>query len=95
MQAAVTGLQLADWAQTRWAIKHPEYRGGLSESNPFLPTHPSAGEANNLILAGVLVTWAIANALPSDYRKAWQAGWIVIEYDAVKGNKTVGWKFEF
>lgn len=104
-QAALTTLLIADWAQSRWAIKHNEKTNycasGSSpctlyeEDNPLLGKHPSVGKANNLIAASIVGHAAIAYLLPRGWREGWQYVWIGVEANAVFRNRAVGVKLEF
>lgn len=98
LQGILTGLQITDWAQTRWFIKHPEYLGPnrhTDESNPFLGPNPSVGKVNNFIAASIIGHAVISHYLPSDYRTIWQGLWIVLEVDAVNHNRMAGVKFQW
>lgn len=101
-QTALTALIVADWAQTRWAIKqngnhcsYPERCRPYEEVNPLLGKHPSMGKLNNLVGASVLGHIAIARILPREWREGWQYVWIGIETNAVYRNHQVGVKFHF
>jgi len=98
LQGTLAGLQIVDWAQTRWFIKHPDYLGPgrhTTESNPFLGENPSVGKVNNFIAASIIGHAVISHYLPSDYRTVWQGLWIVIEFDAVNHNRMAGVKLSF
>jgi hypothetical protein len=104
-QAALTALLVADWAQTRWAIKHNEnlrYCGYnaepcrfYKEQNPLLGEHPTIGKVNNLIGASILGHAAIAYMLPRGWREGWTNVWIGVEASAVYYNRSVGLKMAF
>lgn len=101
-QTALTGLLVADWAQTRWAIKHNEKHCSYQENchsyeedNALLGKHPSIGKLNTLVGASIVGHAAMARVLPSEWRKGWQYVWIGIETNAVYRNHQVGIKFHF
>lgn len=99
-QAALTALLVADWAQTRWAIKQNEKGCARScqiyeEGNPILGKHPNLGKTNNLIAASIVGHAAVAYILPHKWREGWQYVWIGIEANAVNRNQSVGIKMAF
>lgn len=105
-QAALTTLFIADWAQTRWMVKHPRSEQTctattcsydyLRESNPLLGSRPSIGKVNNLVAASIVGHAAIAYMLPAgEWRKGWQYVFIGIETGAVLHNRNIGLKMAF
>src|SRR5258708_36337070 len=98
LQTILGGLQLADWAQTRWFIKNPHYRGSnttASETNPFLGSNPTVGRADILIPLSIIGHVWVSDKLGQPYRRVWQGLWIAIEGDAVHGNKMAGVRFSW
>src|SRR2546421_10215995 len=91
-QSALTALLIADWSQTRWAMKHPEK---FTELNTILGDHPSMGRLNNYATAEIVGHAAISYMLPPEWRKGWQYVWIGVETHAVYRNHKVGVKFSF
>lgn len=90
------GLFLAfsalDWRQTSWIATHgPRYY----ERNPLLPAHPTLGEVNRYFALGAIMHLAIADALPADYRAAFQYVSIGIEGALVARNYRMGIRIEF
>lgn len=70
-QAAIVALQVADWQQTRWIVRHPD---GWHETNPFLGDHPSMDRVDTYFPVLILGHAAISYALPPEWRKWWQYG---------------------
>jgi len=91
-QGALTALLVADWAQTRYIVKHPETH---QEANPLMGEHPSLGKVNNLSVLSIVGHYAIARALPREWRHAWQYVFIGVELDATTYNARAGVKMEF
>lgn len=94
-QGALVGLQVVDWRQTRWFVKHPAYydctaarceAGSYRERNPVLGAHPSVGKVNNLIGASIVGHALVSAALPRAWREGWQYTWIGAEAYSVGGN---------
>jgi hypothetical protein len=99
-QAALTALLVADWVQTRSAVKHPLTKiDGIVmlqvENNPFLGEHPSIGRVNNYFAASIIGHALIGAVLPADWRSGWQYVWIGIQSQTVYRNYQVGLKMGF
>ena len=68
-QAAVIGLEIIDWRQTRYIANHPrEYY----EMNPILGEHPSPGRVNTYFATMIAANVAVTALLPPPYRAWWQ-----------------------
>ena len=81
-----------DWSQTRYIARHPEqYR----ELDHMLPSHPSVSQVDAHFAGSILIGAAIANWLPSDYRKWFLGGVTVIELGVVAHNHSIGLKMRF
>ena len=81
-----------DWSQTHYIARHPaEYR----ELDHMLPSHPSVGQVDAHFAGSILIGAAIANWLPSDYRKWFLGGVTVIEIGTVAHNHSIGIKMRF
>ena len=96
-EAIYIALALADGAQTRWFLKHPNCQGnGVCQHNEqdvsgfFGSQHPSVGRLDNAILLAVAGHAGIAYLLPAPFRDVWQYVFIGIEFQAVRGNKAKG-----
>ena len=85
-------MLMIDWGQTRYIAKHPER---YTETNRILGEHPSVGSVNNYFLAVGIGSYFLANALPSEYRKAMLAGAIAVDIYYTKRNRGLGIKVEF
>lgn len=99
LQSAVVTFQVADWAQTRWFVKHPYYLGPNTRTyegwNPILGENPSVGKVNNLIFLGIIGHAVVSNYLPPDFRRIWQGSVLVLEIGAVNHNRVAGVKFSW
>jgi hypothetical protein len=65
------------------------------EKNPLLGKHPSE---KKVIAYFATMGWAhyeLTKAMPNEYRKAWQYGWIAAEIFTIIQNKRVGASFSF
>ena len=90
--ATVLTATMMDWSQTRYIARHPyEYH----ELNPTLPSHPSVGQVDAHFAGGILIGAAIANWLPSDYRKWFLGSMAVIEIGTVAHNHSIGIQMRF
>jgi hypothetical protein len=70
--------------------------GGRYEGNPLLPRHPSATTISQLCILNVAAHAAISYALPSPWRRRWQAVTVVLEAGVVADNYyRAGVKFRF
>lgn len=90
--AGFGALHLADWAQTRYGVEHPDK---FKEYNHSLGEHPSRKDVNRFFAQGVLVYGLASLILPPDWRRPFQ--YLVIGYKAstVERNYQAGAKFEF
>jgi len=94
-QAAIVGLQVMDWHQSRTiatemvpesyterpdgSSEHVYARPRWRESSPFLPSHPSAGQVDAYFAASILTGILISAVLPAEWRPYWQYGYIGFE----------------
>ena len=90
-QGAFTGLAIADWAQTRYISKHPEFY----ETNQILGSHPSTGKVDTYFAASIVGHAVISYMLPPAWRQGWQYVWIGVEAQKVVHNHSIGIKFNF
>jgi hypothetical protein len=93
-QSAVTALLVADWAQTRYATKHPQDRY-KEVANPILGSRPTIGKTNNYFSLSIIGHAAISYMLPPAWRHGWQYIWIGVEANAVYYNHNIGVKMDF
>lgn len=89
-EAVYLTITAVDWNQTLQINSNGGY-----ETNPILGSHPSDAKINTLIPAAMLAHYYIATLLPTEYRKAWQYSFIIIEASAVSNNLTTGIKVRF
>ena len=89
--ATSTALLVADWGQTRYISKHPDYY----ETNPLLGEHPSTSRVDNYF-AGVLIgNFLLTHFLSAKYRNYFQILLIGSELRAVSNNHAIGVKIAF
>jgi len=91
LQATLMSLIIIDWGQTLSFIQDDRYK----ETNPILGEYPSRGEVNICIISSMVITTAIAYALPKRYRTIFQSIAIGCEIQAVRHNYQAGVKIEF
>lgn len=87
----MNGLTIADWSQTRYIARHPEYH----EVNPILGEHPSTGKVDKYFAASLLVKNGVFFALPEKYRFYWAGAQIGISAGLIAHNNSIGIKFDF
>ena len=92
-ESAYIALLVADWAQTRYCIRHPEK--GFYEQNALLGKHPSQGKIDAVVTLSAVGHYYISSILPKEWRKAWQYVTIGIEGSVVVHNWSVGAKVKF
>lgn len=90
-ETAYTVLHIADWGQTRYIAKNPQFY----EQNPLLGEHPSVGRVDTYFISGLIAHTAISYALPPKYRRIWQYIGIVMEGGVVAHNTSIGVRFGF
>jgi len=88
---AGTGIIL-DWGQTRYIVKHPQT---FHELNPSLGNYPSMGNVNKFFIGRLVLHGTAAYLLPDPFRKIWLGGEIMIRFNAVKNNRSIGVGFNF
>lgn len=91
-QSGATVLIMADWAQTRYTVKHP---ADLYASDSVIGRHPSMGAVNKYFTAAIVANFVISWQLPAAYRHAWQYGTITFETYSVERSFRAGAKIEF
>jgi hypothetical protein len=84
-------LMVADVAQTHDIARHPN----MEEANPILGKHPSNAKINVYFAASMVSQYLIAQALPEDYRHAWQYAGIGFEFAIVQNNYKLGIRADF
>lgn len=91
-QSALTGLLIADWAQTRYIAKHSNT---FYETNTVLGKYPSVGRVDNYFALSIVAHAAISTVLPNAWRQGWQYVWIGIELEKVAHNHSIGVRMNF
>lgn len=91
-QSIVTGLLVADWAQTRDIAKRDDI---LEAWNVYLGERPSVGKVNVYFAATIVVYNTAAYLLPPDWARALSIGVGAIEVSAIGNNLMLGVKFNF
>lgn len=89
--AGAIGTLSADWAQTRYIASHADYH----EKNKMLGQHPSMGRVNWYFAGSIAGTVGIAYALPSNYRKIFLGGIVLLETSVVLHNNSIGIGMKF
>lgn len=90
-QAAYFIVHAIDWRQTRSTVGDPKFY----ERNPLLGDRPSKSRVDNYFLLTAVLHVAISYALPSPYRRAWQASTIALEAYVIGRNRGVGVRVDF
>jgi len=84
-------LMVADAAQTHDIARHLD----LAEANPILGKHPSNAKINVYFGTIMAAQYLIAQALPAEYRHAWQYAGIGFEFAIVQNNYRLGIRADF
>lgn len=110
LEATYLALHAIDWAQTReirpgnrkcdYSYRTETFyncTGSIEyrETNPILGNHPTSAQVNLYFAATAIAHVLIADALPSDYRKAFQYVTIGIESAVVVRNYQIGIRVGF
>lgn len=80
-----------DAMQTLDIKNHPD----LYETNPLLGRHPSDAKIVAYFVGAGFGHYAVAKALPSEYRAAWQYGWAALEITTIIRNRKLNLRFNF
>lgn len=91
-QALVTGVLVLDEHQTLAVSRNP---GRYHETNSLMGCHPSAERVRGYFGVMVVGSAAVSWALPSPYRRVFQASEIAVEANVVRKNVTIGLKARF
>lgn len=90
--ATALAATVIDWRQTQQIAESPTV---YYEHNPIIGIHPNMKRVNSYFLGYILITGLIADTLPSDYRKAFLAGYTTVEIATVGHNLQLGIGFKF
>lgn len=95
-QAAFLALDAMDWAQTRNIARNPsQYKENGIIARTMIGEHPSVWQVDAYIISSALLQYAIARALPTEYRAAFQYMTIGDAANSVVGNFRIGLKINF
>ena len=92
-EGAYLTLHLVDWSQTRYIATHPSRY--YESFNSVLGPHPSVGRVNMFFLGTAIAQPIIASLLPSDWRRAWLAAGIGMEFALTTRNAAIGIKMDY
>ncbi len=87
-------LIVADWSTTRYAARN-NFPYGTFETNLVLGRYPSVDKVDLYFVAVLLGNYFLANWLPSDARKLYLTGGIMLQANVVNNNIQLGWKLSF
>lgn len=90
IEAGYLTLHVLDWGTARAAAHN-----GTRELNPLLGERPHMATLNNYFILTGIGHVAVAYALPSTFRHAFQAGTIAMEAIVVRHNYSVGFHVYF
>ena len=91
LQGTATALSVIDWGQTLDIVDRPEYY----EINPIIGKHPSRADVNRYFACSVILKVLITHILPSEYRKYWLGGNILISGYFVNNNYQIGLRVNY
>ncbi len=85
-------MMALDWAQTRYAVRHPSR---YSERNPIMGEHPSTTKVDQYFALASLLMVGVTYVLPRPERRLFLGGVLVVETSAVVSNYRIGVKLDF
>ena len=86
-------LHTIDYMQTKWIAKHgPAWHESF---NTVLGSQPSVGRVNLFFLGTTIAQPIIASLLPTDWRRAWLAAGIGMEFELTTHNAAIGIKMDY
>jgi hypothetical protein len=88
--ASSTVMIMADWAQTRYIVRHPEYH----ERNRIMGPHPTMGIVNSYFIGALAANYLIAEYFPGT-RTELLIAVTVVEGITVRQNRMLGLRFAF
>ena len=91
-EAAYLTLHVADWAQTRYAMRQEH---GFREANPILGNHPHENKIDVFAIMTALAHVWVAHIIPKKHRNVFQYVSIGIKVGIVANNYSVGAKIQF
>lgn len=93
LQALSTGLQVVDWGMTLDIVDRGDEN--YWEINPILGEHPDRGKVNTYFALSIVSNILIAHILPSDWRKVWLGGRIMVSGYLIDRNYGIGLRINF
>jgi hypothetical protein len=84
----------ADWATTRWAARN-NWPNNTHENNPILGRRPTVSTVDSYFVFLLISNYAIAQAVPQEYRGMYLTFRTVTHGSAVQGNVELGWRVKF
>ena len=85
-------MMALDWAQTRYAARHPSH---YSELNPIMGERPSTAKVDQYFALASLLMAGVTYVLPRRERRLFLSGVLVVETSAVVSNYRIGVKVDF
>jgi hypothetical protein len=85
-------MMLIDWAQTRYAARHPDQ---YSERNSAIGEQPSTAKVDQYFALASLLMVGVTYVLPRHERRLFLGGVLVVETSAVVSNYRIGVKVDF
>lgn len=92
-EATYLTLHAADWAQTRWILRHKEQ--GFYEANPMVGKHPHSDKLDEIAVATAFAHVYVASVLPKGFRKNFQYFSIGVKAGLIAHNFQLGIKAKF
>ena len=93
-EVAYLTAHIADWGQTL-DISAQCSTGAYSETNKILGSCPSGQKVNAYFLGTALLHYGVAQMLPGNYRRMFQAGTLAMEIGFVSNNTKIGLNVKF
>jgi hypothetical protein len=95
-EAVYLAFHAMDWAQTRNIARNPDkYEESGIVARQVIGAHPSIAQVDAYIIGSAIAQYAIAQALPTEYRTIFQYVTIGDAANSVVGNFRIGLKIQF
>jgi len=92
LQGTSLSLNVIDWGQTLDIVDRPDE---YYETNPILGKYPDRGEVNRYFACSMALKVLITHLLPSEYRKYWLGGNILVSGYYVQNNYRIGLRVNY
>lgn len=92
LAGGAAAMMALDWAQTRYAARHPSH---YSELNPIMGERPSTAKVDQYFALASLLMAGVTYVLPRRERRLFLSGVLVVETSAVVSNYRIGVKVDF